>query len=52
MDELIPLLRRNARASVEDLAKELNTTNQAVESRIAKLEETSCTLARTSGGMA
>ena len=38
MDDLIPLLRRNARTSTEDLAKELNTTPDAVEARIAKLE--------------
>ena len=38
MDELIPLLLRNARASVEDLAKELNTTSVAIAGRIEKLE--------------
>ena len=38
MDDLIALLRRNARASTEDLAKELNTTAAAVVERIAKLE--------------
>jgi len=38
MDELIPLLRRNARTSTEDLAKELNTTSEAVAARIARLE--------------
>ncbi|HYR58237.1 MAG TPA: Lrp/AsnC family transcriptional regulator [Chthoniobacteraceae bacterium] len=38
MDELIPLLRRNARASLEDLSKELNTTIADVTARIAKLE--------------
>jgi DNA-binding Lrp family transcriptional regulator len=38
MDDLIALLRRNARASTEDLAKELNTTPAAVVERIAKLE--------------
>ena len=38
MDDLIALLRRNARASNEDLAKELNTSAEAVAARIAKLE--------------
>lgn len=38
MDDLISLLRRNARTSIEDLAKELNTTPAAVAERIAKLE--------------
>ncbi len=38
MDELIPLLLRNARTSVEDLAKELNSTPEAIATRIEKLE--------------
>lgn len=38
MDDLIALLRRNARAPIEDLAKELNTSPAAVAERIAKLE--------------
>jgi DNA-binding Lrp family transcriptional regulator len=38
MDDLIALLRRNARTSTEDLAKELNTTPAAVAERIAQLE--------------
>ena len=38
MDELIPLLLRNARTSVEDLAKELNSTPAAIAARIEKLE--------------
>ena len=38
MDELIPLLLRNARTSVEDLAKELNSTPAAIATRIEKLE--------------
>ncbi len=38
MDELIPLLLRNARTSVEDLAKELNSTPDAIAARIEKLE--------------
>ncbi len=38
MDDLIPLLRRNARTSADDLAKELNSTPEAVSARIAKLE--------------
>jgi DNA-binding Lrp family transcriptional regulator len=38
MDDLISLLRRNARASIDDLAKELNTTPAIVAERIAKLE--------------
>lgn len=38
MDELIPLLRRNARTSLEDLAKELNSTVEEIAGRIDKLE--------------
>lgn len=38
MDDLISLLRHNARASNEDLAKELNTTPADISARIAKLE--------------
>lgn len=38
MDELLPLLRRNCRTPLEDLAKELNTTVHAVAGRIAQLE--------------
>jgi DNA-binding Lrp family transcriptional regulator len=36
--QLISLLRQNARASIEDLAKELNTTPGAVEQTISELE--------------
>lgn len=39
MDELIPLLLRDARASIEDLAKELNSTPAAIAARIEKLEQ-------------
>jgi DNA-binding Lrp family transcriptional regulator len=38
MDQLISLLRQNARASTEDLAKELNMTEAAVAEKIAQLE--------------
>lgn len=38
MDDLISLLRRDARASHEDLAKELNTSADAVAARIRQLE--------------
>lgn len=38
MDDLIPLLRQNARASSEDLAKVLNVAPTAIEERIAQLE--------------
>ena len=38
MDQLITLLRQNARASVPDLARELNLSEQAVADRIAKYE--------------
>jgi DNA-binding Lrp family transcriptional regulator len=38
MDQLIPLLLRNARASNDDLAKGLNTTTEAVAAEIARLE--------------
>jgi DNA-binding Lrp family transcriptional regulator len=37
--QLISLLRQNARASIEDLAKELNTTPGAVEQTISELEQ-------------
>ncbi len=39
MDKILPLLRNNARASVSDLAKSANLTEQEVIARIAKLEE-------------
>jgi DNA-binding Lrp family transcriptional regulator len=39
MDQLIPLLLRNARASNEDLAKGLNSTSEAVAAQIAQLEK-------------
>jgi DNA-binding Lrp family transcriptional regulator len=39
MDELLLLLRQNARASNEDLARELNSTPAAVAERIARLEK-------------
>ncbi len=38
MDELLNLLRQNARASIETLAAELNTTPKEVAKRIAELE--------------
>ena len=38
MDDLIPLLRRDARASLEDLAKELNLTPAQVAEKIATLQ--------------
>jgi DNA-binding Lrp family transcriptional regulator len=39
MDELLHLLRQNARASHEDLARELNSTPAAVAEKIAHLEQ-------------
>jgi len=39
MDPLIELLKSNARASVEDLAKELNLSEAEVTARIAELEK-------------
>jgi DNA-binding Lrp family transcriptional regulator len=36
--QLLSLLQHNARASTDDLAKELNTTKAAVEQKIAELE--------------
>jgi DNA-binding Lrp family transcriptional regulator len=36
--QLLSLLQHNARASTDDLAKELNTTRAAVEQKIAELE--------------
>jgi DNA-binding Lrp family transcriptional regulator len=39
MDELLHLLRQNARTSNENLARELNSTPTAVAERIARLEE-------------
>jgi DNA-binding Lrp family transcriptional regulator len=38
MDELLQLLRKNARASNENLARELNSTPTAVAEKIARLE--------------
>jgi DNA-binding Lrp family transcriptional regulator len=38
MDELLNLLRQNARASIETLAAELDTTPKDVAKRIAELE--------------
>jgi DNA-binding Lrp family transcriptional regulator len=38
MDDLIPLLRQNARAPIEDLAKELNVEEADVAQRISRLE--------------
>ena len=38
MDDLIPLLRQNARTSNEDLAKELNASEEQVAARIQALE--------------
>jgi DNA-binding Lrp family transcriptional regulator len=39
MDPLLQLLRQNARTSVADLARELNLSEDAVASRIRRLEE-------------
>ncbi|HEX8312111.1 MAG TPA: Lrp/AsnC family transcriptional regulator [Chthoniobacteraceae bacterium] len=39
MDDLIPLLRQNARTSNEDLAKELNASEEQVAARIQALEQ-------------
>src|SRR5258708_40250481 len=39
MDELLHLLRQNARTSNENLARELNSTPTAVAEKIARLEE-------------
>ena len=39
MDELLQLLRQNARASNENLARELNSTPTAVAEKIARLEQ-------------
>lgn len=47
MDDLIALLRRDARSSNEDLAKELNTTAEAVAARIVKLHEDGLVLGYT-----
>ena len=38
-EELISLLRQNARASTEDLARELNSTEERVAEEIATLEQ-------------
>ncbi len=38
MDKILPLLRNNARASLADLAKSANLTEQEVSARIAALE--------------
>jgi DNA-binding Lrp family transcriptional regulator len=38
MDELLQLLRQNARASLEELARELNTTPAVVADKISRLE--------------
>ena len=38
MDKLLSLLRKNARAPIEDLAKELNREEAVVASQIAQLE--------------
>ena len=38
MDQLITLLRHNARASIEDLARELDVSEATVAKRIAELE--------------
>ena len=38
MDELLALLRQNARASLEDLARELTSTPEKVAAHIAELE--------------
>ncbi|MDQ3623846.1 MAG: Lrp/AsnC family transcriptional regulator [Verrucomicrobiota bacterium] len=39
MDELLQLLRHNARATTEDLARELSSTGPAIEAKIAQLEK-------------
>ena len=39
MDQLLHLLRQNARASIEDLARELNLTPSGVAEKISRLEE-------------
>lgn len=39
MDPLLHLLRQNARAPIEELAKELNSTPEAVAAKIARLEQ-------------
>ena len=39
MDQLLHLLRQNARASLEDLARELNLTPSGVAEKISRLEE-------------
>jgi DNA-binding Lrp family transcriptional regulator len=39
MDELLKLLKRDAHAPVEDLAKELNLTAREISERIARLEK-------------
>ena len=39
MDELLKLLKRDAHAPVEDLAKELNLTAREVSERISRLEK-------------
>ena len=39
MDELLHLLRQNARAPLEDLARELNSTPAAVAAKIDRLEQ-------------
>lgn len=39
MDDLIPLLRQNARTSAEDLARELNTDEDDIHDRIKALEQ-------------
>lgn len=44
MDDLITLLRQNARTSNEDLAKELNTSAEDVAARIAELEKSGLVL--------
>ena len=39
MDELLHLLRQNARAPIEDLARELNSTPTAIAAKIDRLEQ-------------
>jgi DNA-binding Lrp family transcriptional regulator len=58
MDPLLKLLKKNARTSVEDLAKELNLTQAEVKKRVARFENDGLILgyqaildpAKTNGG--
>ena len=48
-EELISLLRKNARASTEDLARELNSTDEQVAEEIAGLERDGVVLGYQAG---